>query len=396
MINQMAAIAITYLLKIIKLDDPWPKVPKKSVNTQKRLMMQQGDISKTAKLGKVLVTGGSGFVGTNFVKTLLEKGLEVRSFDLAPSTLSDDKLEVIEGDIRDKELIAKAVEGVDTIFHTAAVIELKGGNAVSDEYREFSYSINVEATKNLLLAAQQAGVKRFVYTSSNSVVIGGQPIRNGGEDMPYTQRFNDLYTETKVVAERWVLAQNGEQGVHTCAIRPSGIWGPGDQTVFKKMFEQMVSGLFKARAGSSEVKLDNSYVHNLIHGQILAAEHLVEGGTAPGQAYFINDGEPVNMFEFARPVMEAVGYPWPKMAVPGGVVKNVMRIWQFLHFKLGIKAPPLEPLAVERIAIDNYFSIAKAKRDLGYEPLFNTQQGIEASLPYYCEMYQTMSQEAGK
>ena len=87
-------------------------------------------------------------------------------------------------------------------------------------------------------AAQAAGVQRFVYTASNSVVLGGQRIAGGDETLPYTSRFNDLYTETKVIAEKFVLGQNGVEEMLTCSIRPSGIWGRGDQTMFRKMFEQ--------------------------------------------------------------------------------------------------------------------------------------------------------------
>lgn len=355
-----------------------------------------GDFNKTTELGQVLVTGGSGFVGCNFVKTLLAKGYKVRSFDLAPSPLPpQDNLDVIQGNICDKALVDQAVQGVDTIFHTAAIIELKGGSAVTQEYRDRSYAINVEATKYLLEAGRKAGAKRFVYTASNSVVIGGAPIVNGDETLPYTERFNDLYTETKVVAEKWVLGQN-DQGILTCSIRPSGIWGPGDQTMFRHMFNQMISGLLQARVGSGKARLDNSYVHNLVHGHILAAQHLVEGGTAPGQAYFINDGEPINMFVFSKPIIEAVGYPYPKIKVPAALVKAIMAFWQMLHFKFGIQEPPVPPLAVERIAIDNFFSIDKARRQLGYEPLYNTAQGMQECIPYYQEMYRKMKQAAGK
>ena len=75
-----------------------------------------------------------------------------------------------------------------------------------------------------------------------------------------------------------------------------------------------MTGQVKVLIGSKNARLDNSYVHNLVHGFILAAQHLVEGGTAPGQAYFINDDDPVNMFEFARPVVEACGQHWPGSA----------------------------------------------------------------------------------
>ena len=347
-------------------------------------------------LGTVLVTGGSGLVGRNFVETLLQRGYKVKSFDIVPSPLSHENLEVIQGNICDAETVKKACEGVDTVFHTAAIIGLKGGRAVSKEYRDQSYAINVEGTKNLLHALQKAGGKRFVYTASNSVIIEGKPIAGGTEDTPYTNRFNDLYTETKVVAEKWVLEQNGEGGVYTCSIRPSGIWGPGDQTMFKMFFEQILDGVFIAQVGDGSALIDNSYVHNLIHGQILAAQHLVEGGTSPGQAYFINDNDPINMFEFAKPVVEAIGAKFPTVKLPYWLVKGIMVTWQELHFRFGFPEPPLPPLAIERIAITNYFSIEKARKDLGYEPVYTTEQAMEECLPFYKQLFENMKKAAGK
>ena len=350
-----------------------------------------GDSTLTTELGRVLVTGGSGFVGANLVTELLERGHHVRSFDRAPSPLPPHpRLEVLEGDICDAETVAAAVAGVDTVFHTAAIIDLTGGGAVSQESRKRSFAVNVTGTENLVRAAQAAGVKRFVYTASNSVVMGGKRIAGGDETLPYTERFNDLYTETKVVAEKFVLDQNGVGGLLTCSIRPSGIWGRGDQTMFRKVFESVLAGHVKVLVGSKNVKLDNSYVHNLIHGFILAAQHLVPGGTAPGQAYFINDGEPINMFEFSRPVVEACGQKYPKIRVPGRLVWFAMTVWQWLHFKLGLPKPMIEPLGVERLYLDNYFSIAKAERDLGYRPLFTTEEAMAHCLPYYVDLYRQM------
>jgi 3beta-hydroxy-delta5-steroid dehydrogenase/steroid delta-isomerase len=286
------------------------------------------------------------------------------------------------------------VDGIDTVFHTAAIIELMGGASVTDEYRKRSFAINVGGTENLVHAGQASGVQRFVYTSSNSVVMGGQNIPGGDETLPYTSRFNDLYTETKVVAERFVLSQNGVGGTLTCAIRPSGIWGRGDQTMFRKLFESVIAGHVRVLVGRKSARLDNSYVHNLIHGFILAAEHLVPGGSAPGQAYFINDADPINMFEFARPVVEACGVNWPRVRVNGPVVRAAMTGWQRLHFRFGIPAPLLEPLAVERLYLDNYFSVAKATRDLGYRPLFTTEQALKECLPYYVDMFAQMKTQA--
>ncbi len=327
------------------------------------------------------------------MQTLLDNGNRVKSFDLVGSELEHPNLEVIEANICDKDAVKRACEGVDTVFHTAAIIELKGGKSVTQEYRDRSYAINVDGTKNLLQAAQQCGATRFIYTASNSVVIGGENIANGDETMAYTERFNDLYTETKVVAEKYVLAANGEQGVYTCSIRPSGIWGPGDQTMFKLFFEQIIAGVMKARVGSGKVLLDNSYVHNLIHGQLLAALELSADGAASGQAYFINDGDPVNMFDFSKPVIEGVGAKMPSIWVPASVVKLVMTVWQQLHFSFKLPEPPLPPLSIERIALHNYFSIDKARRELGYEPLYTTEQGIEECLPFYRQLFDRMKAE---
>ena len=356
-----------------------------------------GDPKLTTELGRVLVTGGSGFVGANLVTTLLERGLQVRSFDRAPSPLGDRTgLDVLEGDICDTQTVAAAVEDIDTVIHTAAVIDLMGGTSVTEAYRQRSFAVNVEGTKNVVHAAQQAGVKRFVYTASNSVVMGGQDIISGDETLPYTTRFNDLYTETKVVAEKFVLGQNGEHGMLTCSIRPSGIWGHGDQTMFRKVFENVLAGHVKVLVGNKNIKLDNSYVHNLIHGFILAAEHLVPGGNAPGQAYFINDDDPVNMFEFSRPVLAACGRTLPTVRVSGRLVHRAMMAWQWLHFKFGIPEPLIEPLAVERIYLNNYFSVDKARRDLGYEPLFTTEQAMTDCMPYYVDMFQQMESGVDK
>lgn len=355
------------------------------------MLRSMSDATLTTELGTILVTGGSGFVGANLVRTLVARGHTVRSFDLVASPLPQQpRLEVLRGDITDAEMCAAAVEGIETIIHTAAINE--GGAKASEKYRQRSISVNVDGTKNLVQAGQKAGVRRFIFTSSSNVVMSGRNIVNGDEGLPYTDRRNDIYTETKVAAEQYVLSQNGVADMLTCAIRPSGIWGPGDQTLFRGLFGSVINGEVKVLVGRKLARLDNSYVHNLIHGFILAGEHLVPDGTAPGQAYFINDGEPINMFDFARPVIEACGVKWPRIWVSGRAVHWLLTGWQWLFFRFGFPAPPLEPSAVERTYLDNYFSIAKAARELHYEPLFNTEQAMKECLPYYVELFGKMNQ----
>ncbi|ROS01924.1 3beta-hydroxy-delta5-steroid dehydrogenase/steroid delta-isomerase [Sinobacterium caligoides] len=353
-------------------------------------MNKQKTVADAAALGRVLVTGGAGFVGQNLARTLLDSGCKVRVFDLALCPLEHENLEKIQGNICDEALVAEACKDIDTVFHTAAIIEIRSSKAVPESVRKLSYDINLGGTKNIVAGCLQQGVQRLIYTSSNSVVINGQPISHGDETMAYVEDYRDLYTETKTKAERFVLANNGKNGLYTCAIRPSGIWGPGDQTMFKLLIEQLIKGVLKVRPGDGSAKLDNSYVHNLIHGKLLAALQLKDGGSSPGEAYFINDNEPVNMMDFSRPVIEALGHPFPKRTIPFKFLVAILTVWQKGHEWFKLPEPPQPPLAVERICIDNYFSIEKARDQLGYEPLYNTEEAMKECLPYYHQLHQQM------
>ena len=188
------------------------------------MLSGMADASLTTDLGKVMVTGGSGFVGCNLVAELLERGHWVRSFDRVPSPMADHpRLETVVGDICDTEAVAAAVNGVDTIFHTAALIELMGGKSVTEEYRKRSFGVNVEGTKNLVHAAQKAGVKRFVYTASNGV---GSAARRSpvATKACRTRPIRRPVHRNQLAAEKFVLSQNDVDGLLTCSIRPSGIW----------------------------------------------------------------------------------------------------------------------------------------------------------------------------
>ncbi|WP_419835156.1 NAD-dependent epimerase/dehydratase family protein [Endozoicomonas atrinae] len=348
---------------------------------------------EAVELGKILVTGGAGFLGKNLARELLNRGHQVRVFDQAECDLEHPGLEKVQGNICDKSLVTKVCEGIDTVFHTAAVIEIRSTKVVSQQVKKLSYDINLGGTQNIIDACLTQGVKRLVYTSSNSVVINGQPIANGNEALPYVDGFRDLYTETKAKAEQQVLAANGRNGLYTCAIRPSGIWGPGVQTMFKLLIKELINGSFKALVGDGKARLDNSYVHNLIHGKLLAAGQLGKNGKASGQAYFINDGEPVNMMEFSRPLVEQLGYPYPKKRISYKLIKTVISAWEKLHQWFKVGEPPQSTLALERIGIDNFFSIDKARRDLGYEPLYTSESGMKEAMPYYKELHDQMKKE---
>ena len=158
--------------------------------------------------------------------------------------------------------------------------------------------------------------------------------------------------------------------------------------MFRKLFESVVAGHVKVLVGGKNAKLDNSYVHNLIHGFILAAEHLVQGGTAPGQAYFINDGEPINMFEFARPVVAACGQPLAEDAGVGPAGARcddgvAVAAFQVRATQAAAGTPCGGTALPGQLLLDR-----EGQRDLGYRPLFTTEQAMDECLPYYIELFE--------
>ncbi len=149
-----------------------------------------------------LVTGGAGYLGKAIIKRLLDQGYQVHSFDLEPSDIENDRLTNFIGDIRNYGDLRSACEGVKTVFHTAAVINLLG--LYRAKVRNRVMDINVAGTAQTLKAATDSGVQLFVYTSSNNVCFDHEIVK-GDETIPYATRPIDLYTETKSMAEKLVL-----------------------------------------------------------------------------------------------------------------------------------------------------------------------------------------------
>ncbi len=201
-------------------------------------------------LGRCLVTGAAGFVGSHLVKALLERGCRVRALIRnTPLGLEHPNLEYANADIQNADQMALACTGVDTVFHTAAFIATLGGSGVSSSYREQAFSINVDGTRNIIKACQDSGVRKLVHTSSVDVCFSGKEDLHMDEDTPYATRFTCLYTETKIEAERAVLAANNADGLLTCALRPDGIWGVGGSLMLDTLVQQLRDGKLVARIG---------------------------------------------------------------------------------------------------------------------------------------------------
>jgi 3beta-hydroxy-delta5-steroid dehydrogenase/steroid delta-isomerase len=300
---------------------------------------EAGDVRPTADLGHCLVTGASGYLGEHLIRELLRRGARVRGFDIRPLTLRHPHF-------------------------------LDFARFASVAQRDRSYAVNVHGVENVVRAAREAGAVRLVHTSSNNVTFDG-PVLDGDETRPYATHTRDLYTETKVLGEQVALAGNREGGLLTCAIRPGGIYGPGEELVFPRVIDECVRGRYVAKIGDGSALSDNTFIENLVDAEIEAARHLLPGSPLCGEAYFISDGAPINYFEFFRPVVEALGFRHPTRSVPGGLMMAVMAFWEGLHFSLGslgVPRPPLLALEVKKIAVSHYSRIEKAERDFGWRP----------------------------
>ncbi len=335
-----------------------------------------------------LVTGAAGLLGRNLVKALLARGAGVRALvHHAPLRFEHERLECLTGDVTDAARMPAACEGVDTVFHTAAVIALLGGRSATRAYSDAAWKINVGGTENLLSASRAQGVGRFVYTSSVDVCFDGNACVEMNQRTPYASKPKSVYAATKIAAEKLVLAANGQGGLYTCAVRPDGIYAPEENVILDTIVKQAARGMLRVAIGSAETLQDNSYIDNLVHGELLAAEHLGPDGTASGKAYFITDYAPQNTFAFFRPIFEGLGVPFPKHRIPRALVAPILSLWEHLHFRFGIAPPPFGPYALDKITVSHYGSIEDAKRDLGYTPIKTYEQAIAECLPYCRERF---------
>lgn len=336
---------------------------------------------------RCLVTGGAGFLGQGLIAALHRKGCPVHVLDLAPEPEPVPGVTWFRGDIRNLDDVRHALEGVDTVFHTAAMIELM--EKAPADFAKHVRGVNIEGTRLLIQAAQEAGVRRFVHTSTTNAVYG-QLTQNGDETGPYTES-RDLYSSTKAEAERIVLAANAHGGILTCAIRPGGIYGPGERnTIVGPMVESLKQGAPVITFGSGKSLLDYTYIDNLVDGQIRAAERLFEGSNVCGQAYFITDGTPINPGEFSQRLVRYMGVESRALRVPGPIARLIASAAETAFRAFGKPKPIIAVVHVRLCEEDNYFSIEKAKRDLGYEPQVGTDGGLRKTAVDAREYYDSL------
>jgi 3beta-hydroxy-delta5-steroid dehydrogenase/steroid delta-isomerase len=333
-----------------------------------------------------LVTGAAGFLGSSLVRGLLDEGAQVRALIRnTPLGLEHPNLEIVRGSVEDGDRMSEVCEGVDTLFHTAAQLAMLGGSAASEPYRRRAYAANVGGVENLLSACETHRVRRFVHTSSIDVCFNSEVDLEMGEHTPYATNMSCLYTETKIEGEKRVIAANGNNGLLTTVLRPDGIYGPGNSVMLEEMFEQVTKGRLVATIGYPGAIHDHVYIDNLVDAHITVAKHLRPGGSVCGRAYFVTDNHPKPLFEFMRPLIEGLGYKMPRINIPYPPVLGFLRAWQWLHFRVGIPAPPFTPHEVRKLAISHRASSAAAERDFGYAPKVSPEEAMARCLAHYRE-----------
>ena len=336
---------------------------------------------------RCLVTGSAGFVGSNLVRALLARGCKVHGFDKAPAPFDDPNLRWFRGDIRGDEALREACEGVDTIFHTAAMIETL--TYAPKAFGDLVRSVNIEGTRTVLRVAKEAGVRRLVHTSS-IITASGEENCGVSEATPYSTA-SDLYSTTKVASEQLVLAANGDGGLLTSALRPGGIYGPGERNnLIGPLIKSLKQGAPLVFFGDTSTRLDYTYIDNLVDAQIRAAERLVEGSPVCGQAYFVTDGDPINTGAFSRTLVDEMELDARAIRIPAPVARALATAGERVFQVFGKPKPPVSMVEVRLCVKNSYFSIEKARRDLEYQPIVDTREGLKRTAKDAREYYDSL------
>lgn len=317
---------------------------------------------------KTLVTGGGGFLGRYVVEQLLARGDEVVSFSRgAHPELDEIGARTVRGDMQEGEAIAAACAGMDVVFHVAGKAGYWG------TWREY-YGTNVTGTQNVIAACQEQGVPKLVYTSTPSVVFDNSPHEGADESLPYAERYENYYPHTKSIAERAVIAANGQRGLLTVSLRPHDIVGPRDPHLLPRVLARASKGKLP-QIGDGTNRLDVTYVEDAARAHLLAADALEAGSPVAGSVYFITQDEPVNLWDWINELMVALGKPTVQKRVPLWVARTVGLVSEMVYRVLPLRGEPrLTRYVAIVLAVSHYYDISRAKQDLGYAPQIDMKE----------------------
>jgi len=325
---------------------------------------------------RILVTGGQGFVGRALVRRFAELGHDVTCADLRSEPF-DAKARFVKLDIRDRAAVLAACAGVDSVIHNASLVHTKQSR------EQDIWAVNLGGTEHLLAACQAHRIPRLTYISSASAVYEGKDIENGDETLPYSRISQAPYADSKIAAEKKVLAFSGTGGTLACAIRPHVVFGVGDNRFIPSIVTKAKEGKLSRAIGDRDKLSDFTYISNLVDAVASAEDRLVAGSPVAGQAYFITHGEPMAFFTFIEKFIVEMGYPPITGKVPYWLAYGAAAIAEAIDTLKGgtLNAEGgLSSFAVRYMVTHHYFSIAKAKRDLGWTPKVSLAEGIRRTV----------------
>ncbi|KAF2172638.1 hypothetical protein M409DRAFT_16600 [Zasmidium cellare ATCC 36951] len=343
-------------------------------------------------LGRVLVVGGSGFVGTHCLRDVLRTGgPDVQVYTLNHKIPETSKqvsgVTYLSADLGDDEAVLKAVQEAKptVILHFASPRPFIEAPSLYER-------VNIQGVKNLLSACDIVGtVHAFVYCSSVSIIDNGRlATLHGDESWPvlFAPEQREPYWHSKAVGETLVLGHNAKnsQKMLTTALRVTSIFGEDDEQVIGGMIRQAKSGGFKVQIGEGRNRNCWTYVGTVTQAHVLAARCLLrERGSVVGdemrvggEAFFITNGEARSFWGFARQVATEAGFPVREEEVrvlPAFMAWVIGYVSEWVAWFGGRKAE-IRRASLRYAVVEQVFSMEKAKRRMGFVPAVGLDEAV--------------------
>lgn len=326
-------------------------------------------------MARYLITGGAGFLGINLVRFLLEHGHEVVTLDIEDFDYPErDKIHEITGDIRDRAMVDKAMEGIDIVVHTAAALPLYPPEEI--------YSTDIEGTRNVLDSALEHKVQRFIHISSTAVygIPDHHPLIE--ED----QRHGvGPYGEAKVAAED-ICFEYREKGLIVPVIRPKSFIGPERLGVFALFYDWAKDGHGFPMLGSGDNRYQLLDVEDLCNAIYLCATLDEE---KVNDTFNIGAKDFTTMKEDYQAVLDYAGFGKKITGLPAEPA-----IW-LLRFLEALNLSPLYKWVYETASKDSFVSIEKAEKQLGYTPKFSNKDALLRNYQWYIDNLAKFEKSSG-
>ena len=318
---------------------------------------------------RCLVTGATGAVGPRLVEALRHGGWAVRVLRQPGSGPVSAGLDVVEGDVTDADAVQRAVAGVDTVFHLAALLHvLDPAPALAAEYRR----VNVEGTRSVVGAARACGARRVVFFST--ITVYGYARREAFTES-HPCEPDTFYGRTKLDAEQVVLAARRDDGQPLgTVLRLAAVYGPGIKGNYARLARAVARGRFVG-VGPGENRRALVHDRDVVTAALLAAEHPV----APGHVYNVSDGEPHRLRDIIDAVAAAAGRRAPRVHVPVPVALGLAAVAERAARLVGM-TPPVTRATIAKYVEDVVVDASRIRRELGFEPRVGLAEGWRDTL----------------